>query len=91
MKIEDLIIQRRLQWYGNAMRENINSPIRYVMGIKITGERKTGRPRKFCEGCIKKDLERMHTIERNDASKLEEKLLSPTNRPLYRTFVVCFS
>ena len=74
------------------MREEVNSSIRYVMGIKITGERKKGRPRKLWEECIKKDLKRMHTIERNDESELEQKLLSPASRPLDRTFVVvCLS
>ena len=73
------------------MREEVNSSIRYVMGIKITGERKKGRPRKLWEECIKKDLERMHTIERNDESELEQKLLSPVSGPLDRTFVVCLS
>ena len=63
------------------MREEVNSSIRYVMGIKITGERKKGRPRKLWEECIKKDLERIHTIERNDESELEQKLLSPAIRP----------
>ena len=71
------------------MREEVNSSIRYVMGIKITGERKKGRPRKLWEECIKKDLERIHTIERNDESELEQKLLSPVSGPLDRTFVVC--
>ena len=73
------------------MREEVNSSIRYVMGIKITGERKKGRPRKLWEECIKKDLERIHTIERNDESELEQKLLSPVSGPLDRTFVVCLS
>ena len=73
------------------MREEVNSSILYVMGIKITGERKKGRPRKLWEECIKKDLERMHTIERNDESELEQKLLSPASGPLDRTFVVCLS
>ena len=89
VKIEDLIIQRPLRWYGNAMREDINSTIRYVYGIKITGERKKGRPRKLWEEYIKKDLKRMHTIERSDESELEQKLLSPANRPLDRAFCCC--
>ena len=73
------------------MREEVNSSIRYVMGIKITGKRKKGRPRKLWEECIKKDLERIHTIERNDESELEQKLLSPASGPLDQTFVVCLS
>ena len=92
VKIEDLIIQRRLRWYSNAMREDINFPIRYVYDTKITGERKKGPPRKLWEECIKNDLKRMHPIERNDESELEQKLLSPASRPLDRTFVVvCLS
>ena len=39
VKIED-IIQSRLRWYGHVMRGDINSQIRKVMAVKITGKRR---------------------------------------------------
>ena len=38
LKIED-IIQSRLRWYAHVMRGDINSQIREVLKIEITGER----------------------------------------------------
>ena len=38
MKIEDLIIQSRLRWYGHVMRGDTNSQIREVMEVEITGK-----------------------------------------------------
>ena len=58
MKIEDMIVQSRLWWYGHVMRGDITSQIGEVMEVKITGKKKNGRPRKSWEECIKKDLER---------------------------------
>ena len=55
VKIEDLIIQSRLRWYGHVMCGDINSQIHEVMEVEITGKRKKGRPRKSWEECIKKD------------------------------------
>ena len=46
VKIEDIIIQSHLRWYGHVMRGDINSEIREVMDLEITGKRKKGRPRK---------------------------------------------
>ena len=43
VKIEDLIIQ------SYAMHGDINSQIREVMDVEITGKRKKGRPRKSWE------------------------------------------
>ena len=42
VKIEDMIIQRYLQWYGHVMRGDINSQIREVMELEMTGKRKKG-------------------------------------------------
>ena len=42
VKIEDMINQSRLWWYGHAMRGDINSQIREVMEVEITGKRKKG-------------------------------------------------
>ena len=66
VKTEDLIIQSRLRWYGHAMRGDINSQIREVMEVEITGERKRGLPRKSWEECVKKDFER-YGLKREDA------------------------
>ena len=57
MKIEDMIIQSRLQWYSHVMHGDINSQIYEVMEVEITGKRKKGRSRKSWEECVKKDLE----------------------------------
>ena len=57
VKIKDLIIQSRLQWYGHVMLGDINSQIHEVMEVEITGKRKKGRPRKLWEECVKKYLE----------------------------------
>ena len=46
VKIEDMIIQSRLLWYGHVMRGDINFQIHEVMEVEITGKRKKGRPRK---------------------------------------------
>ena len=56
MKIEDMIIQSYLPWYGRVMHGDINSQIREVMELEITGKRKKGQPRKSWEECLKKDL-----------------------------------
>ena len=57
VKIEGMIIQSRLRWYGHVMRGDINSQIREVMEVEITGKRKKGRQRKSWEECVKKGLE----------------------------------
>ena len=57
VKIEDVIIQSCLQWYGHAMHGDINPQICEVMEVEITGKRKKGQPGKSWEECIKKDLE----------------------------------
>ena len=65
VKIEDLIIQSCLQSYSHVMHGDINSQIREVMDVEITGKRKKGRPRKWWEECVKKDLER-YGLRRED-------------------------
>ena len=57
-KIEDMIIQSRLRWYGHTMRGDVNSKICEVMEVEITEKRKKDRPRKSRKECVKKDLER---------------------------------
>ena len=65
---------------------DINSQIREVVEVEITGKRKKGRQRKSWEECIKENLEqyglrkKMRTIERNGESKLEQKLPTPASR-----------
>ena len=56
------------------------------MEVEITGKRKKGRPRKSRKECIKKDLEwyglrrKDAYNQRNGASKLEQKLLTPASQ-----------
>ena len=57
VKIEDMIIQSRQQWYDHIMRGDINSQICKVMEVEIIGKRKKGRLRKSWEKRVKKDLE----------------------------------
>ena len=66
VKIEDMIIQSRLRWYGHVMRGDINSQISEVIEVEITGKRMSGRPRKSWEEYVKKDLER-YGLRREDA------------------------
>ena len=54
VKTEDMITQSRLRWYGHVMRGDINSQIRELMKVKITGKRTKGRQRKSWEKCVKK-------------------------------------
>ena len=66
VKIEDMIIQSCLWWYGHVICRDMNSQIREVMELEITGKRKKGQPRKSWEECVKKDLER-YGLRREDA------------------------
>ena len=66
VKIEVMIIQSRLRWYGHVMRGDINSQIREVIEVEITEKRKKGRPRKSWKECVKKDLEQ-YGLRREDA------------------------
>ena len=47
VKIEDMIIPSCLQRYCHLICGDINSQIREVMKLEITGKRKKGRPRKL--------------------------------------------
>ena len=47
VKIEDMIIPSCLQWYGHLICADINSHIREVMKLEITGKSKKGQPRKL--------------------------------------------
>ena len=49
VKTEDMITQSHLGWYGHVMRGDINSQIREVMEVEITGKRKKARARKSWE------------------------------------------
>ena len=42
IKIEDMIIQNHLRWYGHVMHGDIDSRIREVIEVEITGKRKKG-------------------------------------------------
>ena len=85
VKIEDMIIQSGLRWYGYVMSGDINSQIREVLEVEITGKRKKGQPRKSWEECIKKDLER-YGLRREDAydrkkwqERIRTKIANPDN------------
>ena len=83
VKIEDMIIQSRLWWYGHFMRAYISSQIREVMEVEITGKRKKDRPRKLWEECVKKDLKRYglrREMAKNGENELERKLLTLASR-----------
>ena len=56
VKIEDMIIQSRLGWYGHVMRGDVNFQIREVIEVEITRKRKKGRPRKLWDECLKNDM-----------------------------------
>ena len=43
VKIQEMIIQSRLRWYGHVIREDINSQILEIMEVELTGKRKKGR------------------------------------------------
>ena len=55
VKIEDVIIQGPLQWYGHVMCGGINSQVCEVMKVEMPGKRKKNQQRKSWE-CVK-DLE----------------------------------
>ena len=57
VKIEGMIIQNHLWWYGNVMLGYINYQIREVMEVELTGKKKKVRPSKSWEECIRKDFE----------------------------------
>ena len=59
VKTEDMTIQSCLQWYGHVMHGAINSQIREVTEVAVTGKRKKGQPRKSWEECVKKILNDM--------------------------------
>ena len=71
VKIEDMIIQSYLQWYGHVICQDINSQIHEVMELEITGRRKKGPPRKLWKECIKKDLEQ-NGLKREDVYDREK-------------------
>ena len=78
-----MIIQSRLRWYDHVMRGNIDSQIREIMEVEITGKRKKGRPRKSREECIKKDIEQ-YSLRREDASdrkKWQERIRAKIANP----------
>ena len=41
-KIEDMIIQSHLPWYVHVIHQDINSQIREVMELEITGKKNKG-------------------------------------------------
>ena len=87
VKIEGMIIQTRLLWYGHIIRRDINSQIREVVELEITVKRKKAQPRKSWKKCVKKDLERYglriedaYDRKLNGESKLKQKLPTSASR-----------
>ena len=83
VKIEDMIIRRRLWWYGHAICRDINSRIREVVELEITGKRKTGQPRKSWAEWVKKHLGQ-YGLRREDAynrEKWREQIKAATANP----------
>ena len=79
VKIEDMIIQSRLWWYGHFMRAYISSQIREVMEVEITGKRKKDRPRKLWEEC-KKGFETIW-LEKRNGEKWRERIRAKIANP----------
>ena len=70
VKIENMIIQSHLRWYGHVIHWDINSNM-WGYGTSNNWERKKGWPRKSWEECIKKDLEQ-YGLKRKDAYDQEK-------------------
>ena len=65
------------------MREDISSQTQEVIEVETTGKRKTARPRKLWEECLKKDLER-YGLRREDAydeKKWQERIKAKIANP----------
>ena len=71
MRRSKTLIQSRPRWYGYVIRRDINSQVRQVMELEITGKRKKGRPRRSWEDCVKKDLE-LYGLRREDVYDREK-------------------
>ena len=65
------------------MRGDINSQIREVMVVEITGKRKKGRLRKSWEECVEKDLERygLRREDEYDGKKWRERIKAKNFNP----------
>ena len=48
--------ERRMRWYGHAMRINEEYVGKRVMGIEVQGSRRRGRPKKRWADCVKDNL-----------------------------------
>ena len=87
VKIENMIIQSRLRWYGHVMRGDINSQILEVKEVEITGKKEEGSTKEIV-GRVRKERFGMIWLEKrgcvrskkNDKSELEQKLLTPACR-----------
>ena len=56
VKIEEMIIQSHMRWYGHVIHQDINSQIREVMDLEIIGKKKKGSPKKSWEEGVKNDV-----------------------------------
>ena len=88
VKVEDVIIQSRLRWYGQVIRRDVNSQRRGFMELEINGKKKKGRSRKLWEVCVKKDSER-YGLRREDAyyrEKWREQIKANISNPFHVMF-----
>ena len=88
VKVEDVIIQSRLRWYGQVIRRDINSQRRGFMELEINGKKKKGRSRKLWEVCVNKDSER-YGLRREDAyyrEKWREQIKANISNPFHVMF-----
>ena len=84
VKIEYMIIQKRLWWYSHVMCGVINSEIREVAEVEITWKKEEALTKEPWEECVKKDLEKSG-LRREDAydrkkwqERFREKIANPS-------------
>ena len=53
VKFKDMVIQSCLQWYGQVIHGDINSQIRKVVEVEITGEKEEGSTKEIVERVLK--------------------------------------
>ena len=56
VEIPKKVQERKMPWYGHAMIRDEEYVGKRVMGIKVQGSRRRGRPKKRWADCVKDDL-----------------------------------
>ena len=44
-KIQEIVREKRLRWYGHIMRMEENDPVKRAIDMELPGKRPVGRPR----------------------------------------------